>query len=296
MRCRHCQYELWSQRPGPCPECGEPFSPRNAVFRKYSAHFCCPHCDERYWGNGKDGLPEPAEFQCANCGGAVRLEEMVMRPAPGLEQVDTQWDLHPFDNSADGLLRRVWRTSQMATSDPYRLGRSLVAQPSVKRALSFVAFIVGVVGSIAILPALGMMAYAVIVSGSLGAARLDIDDFGWAVVGWGLGTVIGLAVLLSIVASLEYLCLCCMHQRPASASRFVCCVCYACGPLVLCGVPCAGACVAPMLFVLGVRSMSQQFAGAGFCSDKQAMWIALLTAGVVAVLVVGGLFIALQNL
>ncbi|MFM1833419.1 MAG: hypothetical protein RLZZ461_1735, partial [Planctomycetota bacterium] len=25
MRCLKCEYPLWDLKPGPCPECGEPF-------------------------------------------------------------------------------------------------------------------------------------------------------------------------------------------------------------------------------------------------------------------------------
>ncbi|MBM4052447.1 MAG: hypothetical protein FJ270_06890 [Planctomycetes bacterium] len=270
MRCRSCQHELWNVRPGPCPECGEPFNPRTAIFERYSAHFCCPHCGEAYWGNGKDGLPDPPEFACARCSGIVRLEEMVLRPAPGQEGREIRQDLHPFEGSPKGLLRRTWDTLSMATSDPVRLGRALPPRPDLAQAGLFAGLIAGVGVGAALAPAVVTTAYNLITVGSIDVLSMRSSDL-QLVVGAAMGAaVIGSIVYLGLIALIIAIILRVMNPRAFDARRIVACWCYASGVTVLGALPCIGACATPLILILGPRILLAQLEGAGLMTPRMA--------------------------
>lgn len=253
-------------RPGPCPECGEPFNPRTAVFERYSAHFCCPHCSEAYWGNGQDGLPDPPEFACARCAGIVRLEEMVLRPAPGQEGREIRQDLHPFEGSPKGLLRRTWDTLSMATSDPVRLGRALPPRPDLVQAGLFAGLIAGVGVAAALAPAVVTTAYHLITVGSIDVLSMRISDM-QLVFGATMGAaVLGSIVYLGLIALIITIVLRVMNPSALDVRRIVACWCYASGVAVLGVLPCIGACATPLIMILGPRIFAQELLGAGLVS------------------------------
>lgn len=290
MRCRSCQHELWNVRPGPCPECGEPFNPRTAVFERYSAHFCCPHCSEAYWGNGKDGLPDPPEFACARCSGMVRLEEMVLRPAPGQEGREIRQDLHPFEGSPKGLLRRTWDTLSMATSDPVRLGRALPPRPDLGQAGIFLGLIAGVGVAAAIAPALVTTAYQLVTVGSVDVLSLRRSDaelvFGATMGAAVLGSIFYVGAIAIFIALASRL----TRPGPLELRRFVACWCYASGVSVLGAFPCIGACATPVIMIMAPRVLAQELLGAGLVSQRMvtvinALAMSLLLVGLVLVFV-----------
>ncbi|MEE2681199.1 MAG: hypothetical protein VX641_02380 [Planctomycetota bacterium] len=81
MLCRGCDYPLWNLAPGPCPECGQGFKPSDHEFVPASVAFCCPHCDQSYFGTSAKGHLVPARFRCVNCGQRIHMDSMVVRPA-----------------------------------------------------------------------------------------------------------------------------------------------------------------------------------------------------------------------
>jgi hypothetical protein len=286
VRCRSCQHELWNVRPGPCPECGEPFNPRTAVFERYSAHFCCPHCSEAYWGNGQDGLPDPPEFACARCSGIVRLEEMVLRPAPGQEGREIRQDLHPFEGSPKGLLRRTWDTLSMATSDPVRLGRALPPRPDLAQAGLFAGLIAGVGVAAALAPAVVTTAYNLITVGSIDVLSMRSGDmqlvFG-AIMG---AAVLGSIVYLGLIALIIAIVLRVMNPSALDVRRIVACWFYASGVGVLGALPCIGACATPLILILGPRILTQELLGAGLVTKRSVTVINVVSI----VLMIAGFF------
>lgn len=290
MRCRSCQHELWNVRPGPCPECGEPFNPRTAVFERYSAHFCCPHCSEAYWGNGTDGLPDPPEFTCARCAGVVRLEEMVLRPAPGQEGREIRQDLHPFEGSPKGLLRRTWDTMSMASSDPVRLGRSLAPRPDLGQAAIFASLIAGVGVAAGLAPAVMRTAYQLITVGSIDVLSMRRSDME-LIFGFTMGAaVIGSIVYLGVIALIIAIVLRVMNPTALDVRRIVACWCYASGIAILGAPPCIGACATPLIMVLGPRILAMELLGAGLVSARFAtviyvVSIVLMIAGFLGIAV-----------
>lgn len=271
MRCRSCQHELWNVRPGPCPECGEPFNPRTAVFERYSAHFCCPHCSEAYWGNGQDGLPDPPEFTCARCAQPVRLEEMVLRSAPGQEGREVQQDLHPFEGSPKGFLRRCWQTASMSVSEPVRLGRALPRAPRLDQAFLFAGSVVGFGLASAALPLIIWIAYALITVGSIDVIGATAREDMPMVLGAGAGIgLIAPLVLMVAAAFLVWGVLVVTRKAAGQGRRLMACACYASGIGLLGVVPCVGVCAGPIVLLVGVRTMLEQMRGAGIVSERQA--------------------------
>lgn len=273
-------------RPGPCPECGELFNPRTAIFERYSAHFCCPHCSEAYWGNGKDGLPDPPEFTCARCAGSVRLEDMVLRPAPGQEGREIRQDLHPFDGSPKGLLRRAWDTLSMAASDPVRLGRSLGPRPDLGRALMFLGLIAGVGIAAALAPALVTAAYELVTVGSVDVLSVRRSDmqlvFGATMGAAVLGSIVYVGAIAILVALASRL----TRPGPLELRRFVACWCYASGVAVLGAFPCIGACATPVIMIMAPRVLAQQLLGAGLVSQRMVTVVNALSISLLLIILV----------
>ena len=81
MFCRGCDYPLWNMAPGPCPECGHAFKPTDYEFVPASVAFCCPHCDQSYFGTSFKGHLVPPRFKCIQCGERIHIDSMVVRPA-----------------------------------------------------------------------------------------------------------------------------------------------------------------------------------------------------------------------
>ena len=63
MRCKNCDYRLWNLVSRQCPECGTEFLPHEFEFVLNSVRFCCPYCQQDYYGTGDKGHLEPIEFE-----------------------------------------------------------------------------------------------------------------------------------------------------------------------------------------------------------------------------------------
>ena len=126
MRCLKCQYPLWDLKPGACPECGELFDPTVHLFKPGSVRFCCPHCDQAYFGDGEGGHLYPTSFDCVGCGRAIDESECIIRPREdGSHEDRTVPDLSPWHDSERTAWKRFWGTVGMSMVRPGALGRGL---------------------------------------------------------------------------------------------------------------------------------------------------------------------------
>ncbi len=94
MNCKTCAYPLWNLPGRTCPECGSAFKPSEFTFTVNTVAFCCPHCSQEYYGTQKEtGHLEPREFDCVKCGKHIEMDEMVLRPAAGVDErlTSPQW-------------------------------------------------------------------------------------------------------------------------------------------------------------------------------------------------------------
>ena len=101
MRCESCDYPLWNIASRSCPECGAEFRPSDFEFVPHTVRFCCPHCDHPYFGTDERGHVVPRAFACLQCGEAIDVDEMVLRPVPGVAEAHTVGE----DGTLDAVLR-----------------------------------------------------------------------------------------------------------------------------------------------------------------------------------------------
>src|SRR5688500_7671887 len=96
MRCKSCDYSLWNLKARECPECGAGFVPSDFEFVPGAVRFCCPKCDQEYYGNGAKGHITPRQFTCVTCASVVDLDEMILRPRDGIEEPQTLPGVMPW--------------------------------------------------------------------------------------------------------------------------------------------------------------------------------------------------------
>ncbi len=125
MLCKTCGYRLWNLPSRRCPECGTPFRPSEFEFAANSVRFQCPHCSQPYYGTGEKGHLVPAEFDCVSCGRHIHMDDMVLLPAEGVAEEQTQVGRMPWlDRRERGLVRAWFATIGMALFSPARLMRA----------------------------------------------------------------------------------------------------------------------------------------------------------------------------
>jgi len=108
LHCRNCDYPLWNLKDRQCPECGAAFVPGAFEFPTNAVRFCCPHCDTAYYGVGAHGHLEPKRFTCAGCGREVDMDEMVLRPAEGVDVASIRHNRMPWFDRQPGQIVRPW--------------------------------------------------------------------------------------------------------------------------------------------------------------------------------------------
>jgi hypothetical protein len=79
MRCTKCNYSLFDIRERICPECGEPFAISARTFDHCGVRFCCPHCDQQYYGTDEKGHLVPIHFNCLTCHNHISMNQTIVR-------------------------------------------------------------------------------------------------------------------------------------------------------------------------------------------------------------------------
>ena len=108
MHCRNCDYPLWNLTTGICPECGVVFAPSEFEFVPNSVRFCCPQCQQTYYGTGAKGHLVPRAFVCVKCGTAIDMDRMVLLPAEGVVEARTKPDANPWLERKDRGFFKAW--------------------------------------------------------------------------------------------------------------------------------------------------------------------------------------------
>ena len=137
MRCKNCDYALWNLKARQCPECGTPFRPSDYQFVPNSVRFCCPQCNQAYYGTRSNGHLEPAQFDCVSCGAPVHLNSMVLLPAEGVAEERTQADRMPWLERKERRIKAWFATVGQALITPGRLMRAVPRKSSVGQAWWF---------------------------------------------------------------------------------------------------------------------------------------------------------------
>src|SRR5690349_19508143 len=124
MNCKTCDYSLWNLKARQCPECGTAFTPSEYEFVINSTKFCCPHCDQCYYGTDHRGHLVPREFICVKCGQHIEMNQMVLRPAEGVSEQQTRIDRMPWLEKAHrSWIKRLLLTMSGGMFNPIRIMR-----------------------------------------------------------------------------------------------------------------------------------------------------------------------------
>jgi hypothetical protein len=103
--------------------------------------FCCPYCNQSYYGTDHYGHLVPAAFDCTACGQRIHMDEMVLLPAAGLEEDQTRIENMPWlERRKRGFFRSWFSTIGRAMVRPGRLMRSLPLGGSAASAWWFAIF------------------------------------------------------------------------------------------------------------------------------------------------------------
>lgn len=225
MNCRHCSYPLWNLRSGQCPECGTGFAPSEFRFAKNSVCFCCPHCDQRYFGTGPDGHLEPRRFVCVGCGQQIEMDTMVLHPADGLDERRTRADVNPWLDRQARLRKRLLGTMVHGACSPRWLMRSTPVDSPPEQAWGYAGIVHLAFAAILVGPALLLSAF--VNFGLLGAFA-----------GMFVGGVIALVILSGLWVLTAHGMLRLGGATEGGLGRTAQALCYTCGPNVVVLIPC----------------------------------------------------------
>ena len=155
MRCLQCDYSLWNLKARQCPECGTPVTPSAYEFVPNSVRFCCPHCEQPYYGTGATGLLEPDAFDCVRCGRHITLDEMVLAPAEGVADEQTKAASNPWlERNRTGGFKGWWATIVQSLVSPNRLAHGTPETSSLGQAWWFTIVTCAVTFGISLIPAM----------------------------------------------------------------------------------------------------------------------------------------------
>lgn len=238
MNCQTCGYALWNLRARQCPECGDPFLPSQFEFNHSAVAFCCPHCDQPYYGTGEKGHLVPAEFYCVQCSQQIAMDEMVLRPAEGVAEHDTQNPPVPWVTRKEGGFSAFFRTIGRALVGPTDLGRGIRGSDSTLGAWWFAIVAAVFVAFLTMLPFVLLMAVVPMAMGGGGTLGvLFMAGQAAFVLVFGL-----LATLLALVlwGAAAHVLLRITGKTHSTIGRTYQCICYSSGANIATAFPCIG--------------------------------------------------------
>lgn len=237
MNCRTCAYPLWNLGTHVCPECGTPFSPADFEFLPCSVRFCCPHCDQSYYGTDPRGQLLPRSFTCVKCDAALTVEAMIVRPLrEGEASTHSSISMPWFERERRGTVRAWFATIGPAMTRPEPLVDAVPEDASASGAVGFMAMNIAIFTIVSGIPMAlfsGLLFNGILTQG--GASRVEfafVQAAGFAV------TVVSLIVGAVIWAVVLHGCLRLMGGTTKPLLRTLHAVTYSSPAAVLMAVPC----------------------------------------------------------
>lgn len=227
MNCQHCDYPLWNLRSRTCPECGWAFLPSDFRFSKNSVRFCCPHCEQEYYGTGHNGHLDPSRFVCVGCGEQIGMDEMVLQPAEGVSERETKADINPWLDMPRRFLSRWVLAMLRGASSPAWMMRSTPVDSPPEQAWLFAGITHLLFGLLFVAPVLALGAM-----GGLGV----VGAIGGVVVGAGVAFVVLLGLWVLTAHGILRL----SGKTEGGIGRTAHALCYTCSPNVVVLFPCLG--------------------------------------------------------
>ncbi|MBY0263306.1 MAG: hypothetical protein K2Q20_13240, partial [Phycisphaerales bacterium] len=169
MRCKTCNYPLWQITARNCPECGTHFAPSEFEFVVNSVRFCCPHCQQAYYGTGPQGHLVPRAFACVSCAKPIDLDEMVLLPAANVTEHQTAGLNVPWvDRRAQTWFGAFFSTFALGLGNPRGLIDHVPETSSFRRAFAYAGLHV----CLHFLVGLGwLIAFPFVMAGAFGTGR-----------------------------------------------------------------------------------------------------------------------------
>lgn len=238
MRCRNCDYNLWALKARECPECGHPFVPGEYEFVPGSVRYACPHCEQSYYGMAANGHLVPAEFDCVSCGRHIHMNEMVLFPAEGVREEQTQPECQPWLARAEnGRLRSWFQTVGMALVAPQRLMRLTPVESSVGVAWWFALTSQFVYCGVGLVP---IILFPLIMLAGMGPGGPGVAGMSGAFVGTFIAFALAIVFVIALWGVVAHGVLHLTGGTAHSIGRTYQAFCYGSGANVLAGVPCFG--------------------------------------------------------
>ncbi|MHC4793367.1 MAG: YIP1 family protein [Planctomycetota bacterium] len=239
MRCKRCDYPLWNLSPGACPECGNAFRPGDFEFKIGEVRFCCPHCDQAYYGDTADGHLDPKSFECVGCRASIEQDECTVRPLEGQDAIDTT--VAPWFDPARGLFKRTIFTAGWAMVRPGDLARGIPRDSGLNAGLAFLmlvnllSLVVGFLPLIVVVMAVPLWTQGLngVNAPGIGVAAGFISIFGGTTFAASLFGVLLIAVVAHGILRLT-------GPVQDGLGRTVSLACFGSGPVLIVAIPCLG--------------------------------------------------------
>ena len=213
--------------------------PSEQEFVPNSVAFCCPHCDQAYYGTTDNGHLVPPEFDCVRCGRHVHMDEMILRPAEGVAEAQTKPDVQPWlDRRSIGLFRSTFRTIGMALVSPGALLRATPLESSHGAAWGFAGMAHLLIVSVVVIP-LVLLSVGLVAAGAGGGGGAIMGVIA-ALVGSVIGVFVFVMLLILIWGLIAHGLLRLTGSLDAGIGRTWTALCYSSGANVLSAVPCIG--------------------------------------------------------
>ena len=293
MRCKTCDYPLWNLTTRVCPECGTAFLPSQYEFVINSVRFCCPHCEQSYYGTGVNGHLVPKEFNCVTCGQRVQMDEMVLRPAEGVQEQQTQTERMPWlERRQRGIVRAWVQTIGKSMFAPQALIRCVPLDRGVVEAWWYAALTALVLLACGIgLPLLVIGGFATF-SGGRDATSMMLSGAGSIV-----GGTVGIVVLIAIWGATAQGLLRITGKVKNSIGHTYQALLYGIGTIWPLGIPCIGPyCITCFMLIWWAVSSILMLMQVQQVSGVRAAFAVLTFPCTVIVLVVGGYAIFITSL
>lgn len=235
MQCKVCEYRLWNLKARRCPECGTPFCVSDYEFVPNSVQFCCPHCDQPYYGTGAKGHLVPEAFTCVKCSQPIHMNDTVLLPTEGLEEEQTQTFRVPWtERKKRGWFRSWFATVGLSLTSPSKLIRALPAEGSLGSAWWFMIATAFLVQGVWAVPLAIFALLARIVAGGLTMSIAPIGGFLVVAVAAPIVVSAGVALWGVITHGLLRL----TGRTSAGPARTYQGLCYSSGTYTLSVIPC----------------------------------------------------------
>ncbi len=244
MRCKNCDYTLWNIRARECPECGTPFKPSDFTFTLNAVRYCCPHCQQDYYGTGPQGELVPRSFTCVSCAHPIDMDEMVLLPTEGVSEEITQPDIMPWlERHKIGFFRGFFGTILRSMGSPGRLIKMVPEDHPPTHGFIFAALTSLLYLALGLSPLLLIMLIPLLGVGGRGGLGGAAASAG-GTAGTILGGVVFTLVLIVVWGLSAHLVLAATGPTLRGPGRTYHALCYSSGANVLVAIPCFG----PYLF------------------------------------------------